>query len=69
MTKHDLAGALVIAHRFKAGTVVIDRDLAFIARISHAMVGLNEGRVLGQVPPSEVRPAPAVPAEYLGSPA
>jgi branched-chain amino acid transport system ATP-binding protein len=46
---------------------VIDHDLAFITRISHHIVVLNEGAVLAEGSPEQVRADPAVAAAYLGS--
>ena len=59
--------ARAAAARIGAGVLVIDHDLAFITRISHHIVVLNEGRVLSEGTPAEVRADPAVAAAYLGS--
>ena len=59
--------ARAAAARIGAGVLVIDHDLAFITRISHHIVVLNEGRVLSEGSPAEVRADPAVAAAYLGS--
>jgi len=59
--------ARAAAARVGAGVLVIDHDLAFITRISHHIVVLNEGRVLAEGSPDQVRSDPAVAAAYLGS--
>ena len=59
--------ARAAAARIGAGVLVIDHDLAFITRISHHIVVLNEGAVLAEGSPEEVRADPAVAAAYLGS--
>ncbi len=55
------------AARIGAGVLVIDHDLGFITRISDHIVVLNEGRVLAEGTPAEVRANPAVAEAYLGS--
>ncbi len=59
--------ARAAAARIGAGVLVIDHDLAFITRISHHIVVLNEGAVLAEGSPEQVRADPAVAAAYLGS--
>ena len=59
--------ARAAAARIGAGVLVIDHDLAFITRISHHIVVLNEGSVLAEGSPEQVRSDPAVAAAYLGS--
>jgi branched-chain amino acid transport system permease protein len=59
--------ARAVADRIGAGVLVIDHDLAFITRISHHIVVLNEGRVLAEGSPEQIRANPAVAAAYLGS--
>jgi ABC-type branched-subunit amino acid transport system ATPase component len=59
--------ARAVATRIGAGVLVIDHDLAFITRISHHIVVLNEGSVLAEGLPEHVRADPAVAAAYLGS--
>jgi branched-chain amino acid transport system permease protein len=59
--------ARAVAARIGAGVLVIDHDLAFITRISHHIVVLNEGSVLAEGLPEQVRADPAVAAAYLGS--
>jgi branched-chain amino acid transport system permease protein len=56
-----------VAARVGAGVLVIDHDLGFITRISDHIVVLNEGRVLAEGTPAEVRANPLVAAAYLGS--
>ena len=56
-----------VAARIGAGVLVIDHDLAFITRISDHIVVLNEGRVLAEGTPSQVRVNPLVAEAYLGS--
>jgi len=56
-----------VAARVGAGVLVIDHDLGFITRISDHIVVLNEGRVLAEGTPGEVRSNPLVAAAYLGS--
>ncbi len=59
--------ARAVAARIGAGVLVIDHDLAFITRISHHIVVLNEGAVLAEGSPDQVRGDPLVAAAYLGS--
>ena len=56
-----------VAARIGAGVLVIDHDLGFITRISDHIVVLNEGRVLAEGTPTEVRANPLVAEAYLGS--
>ena len=56
-----------VAARIGAGVLVIDHDLGFITRISDHIVVLNEGRVLAEGTPEEVRSNPLVAEAYLGS--
>ena len=56
-----------VAARVGAGVLVIDHDLGFITRISDHIVVLNEGRILAEGTPAEVRANPLVAAAYLGS--
>ena len=56
-----------VAARVGAGVLVIDHDLGFITRISDHIVVLNEGRILAEGTPGEVRSNPLVAAAYLGS--
>jgi len=56
-----------VAARIGAGVLVIDHDLGFITRISDHIVVLNEGRVLAEGTPAEVRANPLVAEAYLGS--
>ena len=56
-----------VAARIGAGVLVIDHDLAFITRISDHIVVLNEGRVLAEGTPAEVRANPLVAEAYLGT--
>jgi len=56
-----------VAARVGAGVLVIDHDLGFITRISDHIVVLNEGRILAEGTPAEVRSNPLVAAAYLGS--
>ncbi len=56
-----------VAARIGAGVLVIDHDLGFITRISDHIVVLNEGRVLAEGTPEEVRANPLVAEAYLGS--
>ncbi|MDO8361703.1 MAG: branched-chain amino acid ABC transporter ATP-binding protein/permease [Actinomycetota bacterium] len=56
-----------VAARIGAGVLVIDHDLGFITRISDHIVVLNEGRVLAEGTPAEVRANPQVAEAYLGS--
>ncbi len=56
-----------IAALIGAGVLVIDHDLGFITRISDHIVVLNEGRVLAEGTPDQVRANPAVAEAYLGS--
>ena len=56
-----------VAARVGAGVLVIDHDLGFITRISDHIVVLNEGRILAEGTPVEVRANPLVAAAYLGS--
>ncbi len=56
-----------VAARIGAGVLVIDHDLAFITRISDHIVVLNEGRVLAEGSPAEVRANPSVAEAYLGT--
>jgi branched-chain amino acid transport system permease protein len=55
------------AARLHAGVLVIDHDLGFITRISDHIVVLNQGQVLAEGTPDEVRADPAVAEAYLGS--
>ena len=55
------------AARIHAGVLVIDHDLGFITRISDHIVVLNQGQVLAEGTPDEVRADPAVAEAYLGS--
>jgi branched-chain amino acid transport system permease protein len=59
--------ARAAAARVGAGVLVIDHDLAFITRISHHIVVLNEGRVLAEGSPDQVRENPLVAVAYLGA--
>ena len=56
-----------VAARIGAGVLVIDHDLGFITRISDHIVVLNEGRVLAEGTPEQVRANPLVAEAYLGS--
>jgi len=56
-----------VASLIGAGVLVIDHDLGFITRISDHIVVLNEGRVLAEGTPAEVRANPLVAEAYLGS--
>ncbi|MEN9644961.1 MAG: hypothetical protein RL238_1630 [Actinomycetota bacterium] len=56
-----------VAGLIGAGVLVIDHDLGFITRISDHIVVLNEGRVLAEGTPAEVRANPLVAEAYLGS--
>jgi branched-chain amino acid transport system permease protein len=56
-----------VAARIGAGVLVIDHDLAFITRISDHIVVLNEGRVLAEGTPAQVRANPLVAEAYLGT--
>ena len=56
-----------VAALIGAGVLVIDHDLGFITRISDHIVVLNEGRVLAEGSPEQVRANPAVAEAYLGS--
>ena len=56
-----------VATRVGAGVLVIDHDLGFITRISDHIVVLNEGRVLAEGTPDDVRANPLVAEAYLGS--
>ncbi len=56
-----------IAQRIGAGVLVIDHDLGFITRISDHIVVLNEGRILAEGTPEQVRSNPLVAEAYLGS--
>ncbi|MBI4883032.1 MAG: branched-chain amino acid ABC transporter ATP-binding protein/permease [Actinobacteria bacterium] len=56
-----------VATHIGAGVLVIDHDLAFITRISDHIVVLNEGRVLAEGTPAQVRANPLVAEAYLGS--
>jgi branched-chain amino acid transport system permease protein len=55
------------AARIHAGVLVIDHDLGFITRISDHIVVLDQGRVLAEGTPDEVRADPDVARAYLGS--
>lgn len=55
------------AARLHAGVLVIDHDLGFITRISDHIVVLDQGQVLAEGTPDEVRADPAVAQAYLGS--
>ncbi len=55
------------AARIHAGVLVIDHDLGFITRISDHIVVLDQGQVLAEGTPDEVRADPAVAQAYLGS--
>jgi branched-chain amino acid transport system permease protein len=55
------------AARIHAGVLVIDHDLGFITRISDHVVVLDQGQVLAEGTPDEVRADPAVARAYLGS--
>lgn len=50
-----------------AGVLVIDHDLGFISRICDHVVVLNEGEVLAEGTPDQVRANPDVARAYLGS--
>ena len=56
-----------VAARIGAGVLVIDHDLAFITNISDHIVVLNEGRVLAEGTPAQVRANPLVAEAYLGT--
>ena len=56
-----------VAARIGAGVLVIDHDLAFITRISDHIVVLNEGRVLAEGTPTQIRANPLVAEAYLGT--
>jgi branched-chain amino acid transport system ATP-binding protein len=55
------------AARIGAGVLVIDHDLGFISRICDHVVVLNEGQVLAEGTPEQVRADPEVARAYLGS--
>jgi ABC-type branched-subunit amino acid transport system ATPase component len=56
-----------IAEMVGAGVLVIDHDLGFITTICDHVTVLDQGRILAEGTPAEVKTDPAVVAAYLGS--
>ncbi|MCC6224665.1 MAG: ATP-binding cassette domain-containing protein [Thermoleophilia bacterium] len=55
------------ARAIGAGVLVIDHDLHFITTICDRIYVLDQGRVIAQGTPSEIRADPAVQVAYLGT--
>jgi branched-chain amino acid transport system ATP-binding protein len=51
----------------EVSVVLIEHDMKMVMRLSHQVLVLNQGRILAQGTPQEVRDNPDVIAAYLGS--
>ncbi|MGQ2995826.1 MULTISPECIES: ABC transporter ATP-binding protein [Variovorax] len=51
----------------EVSVVLIEHDMKMVMRLSHQVLVLNQGRILAQGTPQEVRENPDVIAAYLGS--
>jgi branched-chain amino acid transport system ATP-binding protein len=63
----DLARVLAsVRARFKVTMLVVDHDMALIMRICNRIYVLDNGRIIAQGPPEQVRENPEVVRAYLG---
>ena len=63
----DLARVLAsVRTRFKVTMLVVDHDMALIMRICNRIYVLDNGRIIAQGPPEQVRENPEVVRAYLG---
>ena len=51
----------------EAGVLIVDHDLRLIMRVAERILVLNEGHMLAQGPPEQIRHDPAVIEAYLGT--
>jgi branched-chain amino acid transport system ATP-binding protein len=66
----DLAGLLVsVRTRFKVSMLVVDHDMALMMRICNRIYVLDNGHMIAEGPPEQIRDDPQVVRAYLGEPA
>jgi branched-chain amino acid transport system ATP-binding protein len=63
----DLARLLAsVRARFKVTMLVVDHDMALIMRICNRIYVLDNGQIIAEGPPEQIRDDPGVVRAYLG---
>ena len=63
----DLAGLLAsVRSRFKVTMLVVDHDMALMMRICNRIYVLDNGHIIAEGPPQQIRDEPQVVRAYLG---
>jgi branched-chain amino acid transport system ATP-binding protein len=65
----NLAGLLAsVRARFKVTMLVVDHDMALMMRICNRIYVLDNGQIIAEGPPEQIRDDPQVVRAYLGEP-